>query len=106
MLKTFRQWFFKQLMGMDVEHFLKFAQVLIEIDGRMKEIEVKQLIDAKVLIEISEQSGGPGWTIAMQKAVAQLDANIDKLAEVVSSHQQAFEELLEDDSDSNIKNLN
>lgn len=95
-------------MGIEVDHFIQCAQVIINIDERMKEIEVKQLVHAKVLMEVNDQSGGPGWTIAMQKAVAQLDYNIDKLAEVVTTHQQTFEELLEDSSENNVhaRNLN
>lgn len=86
---------FKLLMGIDVQTFMTYADAMQSLDETLREIKVEQIMTTKALLVLQDQTGGEGWIEAVQNAIQNLDARTYKLQEIISAHQEAFEEMAE-----------
>lgn len=82
-------------MGVDIEHFQKLMQLIANLDEQIKEMQSQTIMSSKAILEIADQTGGKGWTEAVQNAVANLDNRVHKLSEIAAAHQQTFEDIAE-----------
>lgn len=95
MAHKFRRWLLKQLLGFDASQLVLFDRVLTLLAEELNELKVQLQITSRIVLEVKDMTGGPGWTIAMQNAIANLDTNISNVAEVVKMHHEAFTEYFE-----------